>query len=641
LLFFSCWLKPNPFLGAFVGPACLAVLIDIIMFIRLNNLALRTYDSIAFEKNAFTIEEDTAVVATDENLPEQIASKCELIQHLEEVLPAKNEVLVYQKGSLLVLLMILVNFKLAFLLVWFQHSRYLNVALSCAYAVANITLGLLIFLFHCFKNKKAKQYWVDFFKRNFWKKKYVVDQGGVENTGAPHDKVTTSLLNGDTVRGNGAPNPLIPRINGAPPTPVGSDIQSNVSVQSSAALTVDIPIHDAKSEISQIPNSHPGSPPGSDKHSVTASMSDRQSCVSAPLPLSHAPTDITKHPPGYRNSYCVPEMENNKKKSKKKKERIPLAMPERNLITSSRESSMKLKNEENSSKKPSQNSLCDQGPPSEIAVQDAAPSEQSSRGPGNYIPYSSCASSDVSLPCDLQPRPPIPGASDSRDNTLPTWPGGRGQPNAMPMPPDHYPRPLFGPVNFNYPGNVSMQPRNPAHGPYPKTIPEERYVALPQRVNGVVRHRPQEHVYESINEPQHNGQQPITGTHIPQPTSYEQIGPNRPGNGIPYPENHSLLPPSRGAHLNGPTNDNLPRKRPRRNSDKSRTRRNREGGSQPKRRDVSSRPPHRSSASSSLKADRVKPEPKEWVPDPVPRLNYVPVPHFPETADETRNETSV
>lgn len=626
---FSCWLKPNPFLGAFVGPACLVVLIDIIMFIRLNNLALKTYDSIAFEKHAFQTQagEETAVAEQDENLPDQIASKCELIQHIEDALPPKEEIFVYQKGSLLVLLMILVNFALGFLLVRFQHSRYLNVALSCAYAVANITLGLIIFLFYCFKNKRAKQYWIDLLKKFFWKKKYVLDQ---EGEAVQQDKVTTALVNGDTVRENGTPAPVIPQIYGAPTTPVASDIQSNVSLPSSAALMVDIPINDAKTVENggQMPVNYPGSPPGSDKHSVTTSMSDRQSCVSAPLPVSHPPPNINQHPPGYRYSYCVPEMEN-KKSRKKKKERIPLAMPEKNSITSSRESSIKLKNEGNGSRKPSQNSLFDQvkrNIEADMTVPETAPSEQSSRGPGGYldtpfIPYSSCASSGVSVPaaCDPQSRPPIPGA---QDNMLPTWSGGRGQPM-----PDHYPLLPYGPGNFNYHGNVPIQ------GPYPNIVPEERYVTIPQRLNGVVRQRPPDHVYESINEP------PPNNTGNP-PPSHEQNGPNRPDNEIPYTENISLLPPSRGMHLNGPSNDNLPRKRPRRNSDKSRTRRSREGNSQSKRRHTSSLPPHRTSAS-SLKPERVKPEAKEWVADPVPRLTYVPVPYLASTTNQTRNETSV
>ncbi|KAK3696887.1 hypothetical protein QZH41_013727, partial [Actinostola sp. cb2023] len=338
-----CWLKPNPFLGAFVGPACLVIFVDIILYIRLNNLIFNTYSTME-DNTTPCVEEEIAVATTVENTPDQIASKCELIEHLNEVLPDKNDVLLYQKGSLLVLLMIVINFAAAFLLVKFQQPRSLYLVLSFAYALANITLGVIVFVFHCLKNAKAKKFWQDCFSTCFKRKnKYLVDHEVAPNTDSTSDKPSTSLMNGDAVRDNGTSSTVIPRIYGAPAEPVGSDIQSNVSLPSSAALTIDITVNNVKNHhksgevVDQAPKeTNPGSPPGS----VTTSMSDRQSCVSAPLPISHTQPDISAHPSRY--SYCFADSAN-KKKKKKTKPRAPLALPDRNGISSSLESSMRAK----------------------------------------------------------------------------------------------------------------------------------------------------------------------------------------------------------------------------------------------------------------------------------------------------------
>ncbi|KAK3704832.1 hypothetical protein QZH41_016145, partial [Actinostola sp. cb2023] len=265
-----CWLKPNPFLGAFVGPACLVIFVDIILYIRLNNLIFNTYSTME-DNTTPCVEEEIAVATTVENTPDQIASKCELIEHLNEVLPDKNDVLLYQKGSLLVLLMIVINFAAAFLLVKFQQPRSLYLVLSFAYALANITLGVIVFVFHCLKNAKAKKFWQDCFSTCFKRKnKYLVDHEVAPNTDSTSDKPSTSLMNGDAVRDNGTSSTVIPRIYGAPAEPVGSDIQSNVSLPSSAALTIDITVNNVKNHhksgevVDQAPKeTNPGSPPGS------------------------------------------------------------------------------------------------------------------------------------------------------------------------------------------------------------------------------------------------------------------------------------------------------------------------------------------------------------------------------------------
>lgn len=642
-----------------VGPACLVILIDIILYIRLNNLIYNTYSIVELNTCTAALQEEAVLAAADEPLPEQEASQSELLQRLNEVLPDKSDVLLYQKGSLITLLLIIINFGLALLLIRYNKPRSLYLVLSCAYAIGNVLLGAVIFVFHCLKKRKANRYWKECFASCVHKKNYLVDQEVVPNTDSTSDKPST-IINGDAQRDNGAPRNSIPRIYGAPVEPVASDVQSNVSLPYSAVLTInDLNTRDGEpANVVPQRTTNPCSPPGSDKHSVTTSMSDKQSWVSAPLPFTHVLAEKNQPP---RYSYCFADSAV-KKKKKKTKNRAPLAFPDRNGISSSRESSLKPQNEP----KPMQRPLENHHTIHEKEPHESAPSELSSvREPASNfdtpVPYSSCASSDVSVPVPvtMTSRPPIPGAPDIRNfgpvstgvtagaeprpitgapdfrNFGPVNTGVPAGAEPRPVPQNHYPRPLFIPPTF---GDPAMRFRNYNYTPYQKPITEERYVSMPKRPNGFIGHRHSEsdHVYESIDEQQQNGD---ANRAIRQSIPLEEQNGSRPDIDVTDSENTSLLEPPQDVHNNGPSIDNLPRRRPRerRSSDKSRTKRYRDVAG--RRRDPSSRSrPSRSTT--SLKSERIKPEPKEWIPEPVPRLTYVPVPHLVDT-QETRAETSV
>ena len=62
--FRSCWLTRCPFYGAFVGPAFLIVLIDLIIFLRVYNLINRTYD---IEATSQPGQENEVEIAAEEN----------------------------------------------------------------------------------------------------------------------------------------------------------------------------------------------------------------------------------------------------------------------------------------------------------------------------------------------------------------------------------------------------------------------------------------------------------------------------------------------------------------------------------------------------------------------------------------------
>lgn len=622
---------------------------------------------------------EEANTSEDEQLPEGVASKSEFLQHLNEVLPEKSDIYLYQKGSLLVLVLIVINFALALLLIIYNEPRYLYLVLNCVYAVGNVVLGAVIFVFHCLKKANVKRFWADRFRSCFLKNKnYLVDQEVIPNTDSTSDKPSTSLMNGETPRNNDLPVNSIPRIYGAPSERGCSDIQSNVSLPSSAALTIDdLPINVVKivPRNGGVQPKKPCSPPGSDKHSISTSMSDKQSCVSAPLPLCHTqPALNDQHPPRY--SYCFADSAA-KKKKKKTRTRAPLAFPDKNGISSSRESGLKAQKEPQPMYRPSENHASI----SERDTIESTPSELSCvREPASYletpVPYSSCASSDVSvpLPVNMTSRPPIPGAPDVRNlgpgtgGYQPTayavggaYQGIRAYPRYLSHPgtkgchgqtrtigqssnngqpgsgnhstagsyPNHCPRPMYGPANFS---------RNPDYPTLHNAIPEERYVSIPKCPNGRVGNRQSEsdHVYESIDEQPNDDEANIDGVTKDVVSHNGQNGPSKPENEVTDSENTSLLGPSQGVQTSNGLN--LPRRKPRQRFDKSRTRRYRDGSG--RRKDPSSRSGATRSSATSLKSERIKPEPKEWIPDTVPRMTYVPIPYLMEHK-ETRNETSV
>ena len=115
------------------------------------------------------------------------------------------------------------------------------------------------------------------------------------------------------------------------------DSQSNVSLPYSAVIRIDKQEHVAEKEAVVEPEKAP-------------SVSDKQSCTSAPLPMKYKPRGrLLKHPPGHRHSYtentCFPP-------SISEDRRAPLAPPEG--TASSVDSSFQLPTDTGSNVAPSE-----------------------------------------------------------------------------------------------------------------------------------------------------------------------------------------------------------------------------------------------------------------------------------------------
>ncbi|XP_032240179.2 adhesion G protein-coupled receptor A3 [Nematostella vectensis] len=714
-----CWLKPNPFLGAFVGPACLIILIDIFMFIRLHFIVKSAYSLQQLqqqEEGVENVEPDAATAEDRENLTEAVVSNSELLEHVH-LLPDKNEIQAYQKGSLIVLLLIVINFTLGFLIVRFREPDYLNLGLSCVFAITIIFLGLIIFLFHCYKNPKARMFWAQCCQKNAcWRKnkKYTVEQEGNEDE-AVDKSDTAKLMNGTAGKPHNG-DVVVPKIHGAPSLTQGSDIHSNVSLPSSAALTIDRPGFLVVKSEEQTADSHckenatadcHSLTAGSDKHSVTAGsitaasvVSDKQSCASAPLPLSHAYPRLREHPPGFRYSYHVPDPIEFKSvkppKRRGRQRKAPIAMPERNGITSSLESSLRNKALENNKRDrtppkvqniehhiyaeipesthsefaPSEVATSEFAPselaPSELAPSELAPSELSSTRDNRFLEpplVPSCASSDVSVPDfsneTIKNRSPLHGASNENAvKQLP--PHMRGK-----VPIERFPLAMFGPGGGNpgYPFrprymNMNM-PYSRVSEANTRGVEYPRYTSTPShpRIPGQQGVQRYPGPYNKVVRPIDGivSEQTVVETQQKMDSDEPSNPPNGHVNGL-QPRTEPNTAPNAGFsnRLPGTTNEQLPRRRPRDRSSSDRprsSRRNREGGSQGRTKDppeggIRGKPSSRfgsRTSQSSWRDERPKPEPKPWVPEPVSRVNYVPIPHFISelTQGHDRVETSV
>ena len=558
----SCWLRPNPFLGAFLGPACLVLVVNIIVLVRLRNLIVATFDRLA--------RAEETDLQSSEPPGEETTARSELLQRLAAIptLPTRRDCMDHLVASGLVLVLIPINFLLAVVLVGYQSTHYLTLIFSCGYALANILLGTVIFVFHCCRKSKVKELRATMHKGQCCsRQKYTVENNVIlADVAEPEaSAVTAPLMNGEAGKHVYEEIPQAHHVHGAT-TNAGSD---NVSLPSSAAITIDRQLSVEDRTVDYEP-----------------SLSDKHSCVSAPLPLKYS-RHIKDHPPGHRHSYCDAESAvspGNKQKEVKTLDfsaLAPLALPESitpssKAAHSSRESIPKHKMDSVGNKAPSEPT------PSERSLgrDNLSNNKQGSRTP-----------SEASVP-PMEKRPSIPGASSELSiDGKPTYMLPRRQ----------------KPYNF-----VPMSSKDQ---PY-KVVPKQLFYASPtiqehpgrqnRPVNGVIYDFPQGSAPHN-----HYGTQQYQRQNYPVPVQPSDLN---------------------------------PRQRPRGNSTDSEVTRekkkSREGMSNHAKERHDSAKSSRPLQTRPPKEFRVKPEPKEWIP-PSPKFVYVPVPHILKKQKQLHNETSV
>lgn len=396
LLSCSCWLRQHPFYGAFVGPACLIVLIDLFVFLRVYNLINNTYDTettpqVSQETDADIAAEENALVIQQEPLP-NADGPADIVD--KSALPDKHEILDQLRGTCIILLFIIVNVAVGVLMIGYQHPRVLYLTLSGLFALTLVILGVLVFVFYCYRKEKIRLFWKRCCKcRCLPKKKYQLQQESPQ--ACTSDETSSAKTAADAGNGpevqftgdeiHGAKNPLSQ----------DDDSQSNVSLPSSAAITIDKQAHVTEKETEVQTDKAP-------------SVSDKQSCISAPLPLPYKPRGrLLKHPPGHRHSYT----ENTRfPPTAPDDRRAPLAPPEG--TASSVDSSVQLPTDTASNAAPSE---C------RSSVRD----EPVCVEPVSRNANTSCSASEVSVPIDVPPmkrRPPVPGSSSQGSDGAPPLP---------------------------------------------------------------------------------------------------------------------------------------------------------------------------------------------------------------------------
>ena len=373
------------------------MLIDLVLFLRVLNLINRTYGTEATQQSSQENEveiaaEDNALVIQQEPLP-NVNDAGDVVD--KSALPDKREMIDHLRGSCVILFCIVINVALGALLILFQQPRVLYIALNCLFAVTLVVLGVVVFIFHCYRKEKVRLFWRKCCCKCWCmsNKRYEIQQESpLAQTceEPPSPKSATEAANGQEVQFtgeeiHGAKNPL---------SHGDEDSQSNVSLPYSAVIRIDKQNHLAEKEAEVLTDKAP-------------SVSDKQSCTSAPLPLQYKPRGkLLKHPPGHRHSYT----ENTRFPSIISEDhRAPLAPPEG--TASSVDSSVQLPTDTASNVAPSE---C------HSTVREAVEPLNISRNTNT-----SCSASEVSIPVDIPPmnrRPPIPGSSSQGSDVAPPLP---------------------------------------------------------------------------------------------------------------------------------------------------------------------------------------------------------------------------
>lgn len=588
------------------------LIVDLIILLRLNYLVRSMYNIPKSEVEAT----NGCAADNEEDRPannEEFTAELLLQQTEESAMPLQTEVVDHLRGSALVLLLILVNFALGVLVVRFQQPRYLSVAVSCAYAVANILLGLVIFLFHCFKKDKALAFWKGCCRS--WcciNKKYILETEGDELVDVS-DGHAGENIKGMSPAMNGEAGKYHTIIHGATKIDAGtSDAQSNVSLPSSAALTIERP--SSYVEKDEVVENAP-------------SVSDKHSCSSAPLPLSQLHKELSDHPAGYRHSYSVPE----RQEAPQPKVHAPLQTKTAPIAGTENLTSDSLSNRA----------------PSESAASEKSCTQDTAEQNMSCSASDACSSTDGRA--SRRHRPPIPAAPlQGSTDRVPT-PTKNHRAQTLPVLQEHLPRnsnnvakqeTAPNSVHYQYPKHFYGRPtnKNPhqksmAHEYHP--LPQYRDLYTPQvaqrqmllgqpapREQQIARVRPVPHESApSITQmPLH--EQQITRVPVDlqkqqrQAAIEQQLSDNQtPCNSGVAHHSSDMLQHKEKTQNKQPNNNLL---HPNSAKDQSK----------------------KAAVGSPKKVARVKPTPKPWVPEPSCRVtNYVPVPHLKQ--QKSYSETSI
>ena len=650
----SCWLNPQPFLGAFIGPACLVLIVDIIILLRLNH---RRKIIIARECN------------DDKRPPADGESECRTNNENEDMgtelltpqnddvsaMPPHGEVVDFLRGSALVLLLIIINFALGGTVIVFREPRYLNLALSCIYAVTNILLGLVIFIFHCYKKEKALDFWKSCLRSRFCaRKKYLLEAEGGSDTDGP--SAGLGPRDADGAAGEGA---FQARIHGAQSADEdSSDAQSNVSLPSSAALTVDRVSFCVDRDENDEPETAERAP----------SVSDKNSCASAPLPFGHGTSNLAERPAGYRHSYGAEE----KRTAPKAKTRAPLERRATPPIAGSEN----LTSDSHSNRAPSesapseksfvrstgeQNVSCSASEASETDGRPTRRKRSAGRLPPSdrTSPQSGKPGRSRALPVVREhvladqgarkPEAPPNSADQHQPQSQPReqpeavqkqplpFPGRNAYPKSFPRkyyPGVHYGLPYQGPLGQHQVphGQAMRMPREqqvarvrpvPHDGP-PNMVPVPLTIPGPAEPRGL-HHRLAPQGGPAIPLQRQNVPPSVPAAHAPvvqPPVTEGQAGKQQPGQAAQQPSKTAESPRREKARGKQPSNNLL---HP--NSAKDQAKKNPTS-------------PTSTPTATPKKVARVKPTPKQWDEKPSSRVaTYVPVPHLKNY--KSYSETSI
>ena len=180
----------------------------------------------AAEENALVIE--SAPQPGTENSGEGVSDK--------STLPNKDEMMDLLRGNCIILLVIAMTVALGIMVIRHKQPLALYIVLSCIFAVALIILGVLIFIYHCYRKTVVRLLWKKYCCRCrcIPDKKYRIQEDcapveAVEE--APVYETITSTANGEAGQFSGE------EIHGAKKLGDGDSV-SNVSLPSSAAITL-------------------------------------------------------------------------------------------------------------------------------------------------------------------------------------------------------------------------------------------------------------------------------------------------------------------------------------------------------------------------------------------------------------------
>lgn len=152
-------MTPQASIGAFIIPGGLIVTINTIIFLRLHNLVNRKFPEPVSNRSP-----NEPVQAGNCNSKLQPAAT-----NGDFHFPDRSELLDFVKGSLLVMLILCID--CGFVVMIFVNrkgsSRYLYHIFSYGFAIANMILGLSVFIFHCVRREDVHVCWRSLFK---WRK---------------------------------------------------------------------------------------------------------------------------------------------------------------------------------------------------------------------------------------------------------------------------------------------------------------------------------------------------------------------------------------------------------------------------------------------------------------------------------------